>query len=352
MALVRSVPVGFRTLSVRARQAAILWGSIPIASAAHAAPLQYLSGAGEKAAPVVGLTWGVLGISVAVIVIVGLLLTGAIWHRPGRALAVGQRAALERDQGGLNWLWIGVGLSTLALLFTLVWTVKVLADIQAPPAKPAVTIEVTGRQWWWQVRYIAGDTDRSFVTANEIHIPAGVPVRLKLVGGDVIHSFWVPQLAGKMDAIPGLTNETWIQAAAPGTYLGQCTEYCGLQHARMGLRVIAQAPSDFRAWWAHELAAPAEPQSASAQAGARQFQSHCGGCHTVRGTDAAGALGPDLSHLMQRRTIASGMLPNDAPDLAHWVADPQGVKPGCLMPTPALSGDDLIHVTAYLRSLT
>lgn len=318
---------------------------------AQAAPLEYLSAAGAKAAPVVALTWGVLVVASAVIVIIALLLAGAIWHRPGRTLAVGERSALEEDKGGLNWLWIGVGLSTLVLLFTVVWTVKVLADIQSPPNAAGVTIEVTGHQWWWQVRYIAPDRPRDFVTANEIHIPAGQPVRIKLVGGDVIHSFWVPQLTGKMDTIPGLTNETWLQAAAPGTYLGQCTEYCGLQHAKMGLRVIAQTPADFRAWWARQLQAPAAPQG-EAQLGQVQFVAHCGGCHTVRGTEAGGALGPDLSHLMLRQTIASGTLPNDRPTLSHWIADPQRFKPGCLMPAPSLSGADLAHVTAYLRSLT
>jgi len=334
---------------VRVRNVALLLALPPAAS--QAAPLQYLSGAGAKAAPVVALTWGVLVVASAVIVIIALLLAGAICHRPGSALTVGERSALEEDKGGLNWLWIGVGLSTLVLLFTVVWTVKVLADIQSPPHAAGITIEVTGRQWWWQVRYIAGDRSQDFVTANEIHIPAGMPVRIRLVGGDVIHSFWVPQLTGKMDTIPGQTNETWLQAAAPGTYLGQCTEYCGLQHAKMGLRVIAQTPADFRAWWAHQLQAPAAPQG-PAQFGQVQFEAHCGGCHTVRGTEAGGALGPDLSHLMLRQTIASGTLPNDRPTLSQWVADPQRFKPGCLMPAPALSANELGQVTAYLRSLT
>jgi cytochrome c oxidase subunit 2 len=263
---------------------------------------------------------------------------------------VGDKAALLPHQGGLNWLWIGVGVSTLVLLFSIVWTVKVLAQIQAPPAKPAVTIEVTGKQWWWQVRYLSDEVSQQFTTANEIHIPTGVPVRLKLIGGDVIHSFWVPQLAGKMDAIPGQTNETWFEAAEPGTYRGQCTEYCGLQHARMGLVVVAEPDAVFRQWWAHQLAAPREPQG-SAMAGEMDFLSHCGGCHTIRGTEAAGALGPDLSHLMQRTTIASGVLPNNGPTLAHWIADPQSLKPGNLMPSPALSEYQLAHVHAYLKTL-
>jgi cytochrome c oxidase subunit 2 len=317
---------------------------------AWAVPLQYLTGAGEKAAPVVALTWGVLVISVIVMMVIAGLLAGAIWHRPGQNWTVGDRGPVLSHEGGLNWLWIGVGISALALLFSVVWTVKVLAQIERPPAQPALTIEVTAKQWWWQVRYLSGDVSRRFTTANEIHIPAGVPVRLKLIGGDVIHSFWVPQLAGKMDAIPGQTNETWLQAAASGTYYGQCTEYCGVQHSKMALLVVAQSPADFRKWWAHQLAPPPAPQG-HALAGQGDFISHCGACHAVRGTQAAGALGPDLSHLMERSTLASGVLPNDGPTLAHWIADPQSLKPGSLMPVPALSEYQLANVHAYLKTL-
>ncbi len=309
-------------------------------TASHAVPLQYLSGAGEKAAPVVALTWGVLIVSIAVIVIIASLLAVSVWRRHPRA----PHAKLEKDDGGQNWLWIGVGLSTLTLLVTVVWTVKVLADIQGPPATPAVTIEITGRQWWWQVHYISADPARDFATANEIHIPAGRPVRLKLIGGDVIHSFWVPQLAGKMDAIPGQINETWIQAAAPGVFAGQCTEYCGVQHAKMLLRVIAQSPQDFAAWQAHQLAAPATADG--------DFVNQCGGCHAVRGTAAHGSLGPDLSHLMQRATLASGVLPNDAQTLTRWIADPQALKPGNRMPAVALTPDQRARIVTWLRGLT
>lgn len=334
---------------MRAISAALLSAAF-LSSPAQATPLQYLTGAGEKAIPVVALTWGLLLISIAVVAIVGLLLAGAIWRRPGQAWTPGARTALQSHEGGLNWLWFGVGLSTLVLLFSIVWTVKVLAGIQAPAQKPAVTIEITGRQWWWQVRYLADDSARSFVTANEIHIPVGAPVRLKLIGGDVIHSFWVPQLAGKMDAIPGQTNETWIEASAPGVYRGQCTEYCGLQHAHMGFLVVAQPMTEFGRWWDHQLGAPATPHD-RALAGQGDFQMHCANCHAVRGTEAAGALGPDLSHLMQRATIAAGQLPNNGPVLAHWISDPQSTKPGSLMPVPSLMETELADIHAYLKTL-
>jgi cytochrome c oxidase subunit 2 len=294
---------------------------------------------------VVALTWGVLIISLAVIVLITGLLAGALLRRPGLRMERGERGPVLNDEGGLNWIWIGASLSALAMLLTIIWTVKVLAAIEAPASKPAVTIEITGRQWWWQARYLADDPARDFLTANEIHIPAGQPVRLKLIGGDVIHSFWVPQLAGKMDAIPGQVNETWIEASKPGVYLGQCTEYCGQQHAHMALRVIADTPAGFQAWRTHQLAAP------EAVSGGREFEEQCGRCHTVRGTGATGSMGPDLSHLMQRQTIASGLLPNDAADLDRWIADPQGLKPGTLMPAVKLTDGQRARIDAYLVAL-
>lgn len=302
-------------------------------------PLHYLGGVGAQSASVVPLTWGVLVISVAVIVIISVLLAWAIWRRRP-ALA---QDALLPEGGGLNWLWIGVGLSTLALLITVGWTVKVLADIQSVPAT-ALSIEITGKQWWWQARY--QQNGEGFVTANEIHIPVGMPVRLTLVGGDVIHSFWVPQLAGKMDAIPGQINQTWLQAMKPGTFTGQCTEYCGVQHAMMLLRVIAQPQADFQRWWTGQLAAPKGGE------GAALFVQNCGNCHAVRGTQANGTLGPDLSHLMQRKTLASGVLPNDAPTLRRWIADPQALKPGNRMPALKLSPAQFDAIHAYLTGLT
>lgn len=313
-------------------------------------PLQYLSGAGSKAAPVVALTWGVLLISIIVILVIGALLAGALWRRPREPWVQGQKSAILPHDGGLNWLWIGVGLSALVLLFSIAWTVRVLADIASAPAAPAATIEIIAHQWWWELRYLDAASRRQFTTANEIHIPVGHPVRLKLVSDDVIHSFWVPQLAGKMDAIPGQTNETWIEADRAGVYRGQCTEYCGVQHARMGIVLVAEPPDQFRKWWAHQLAAPRTPQGGALN-GQRQFQRHCGGCHAVRGTEAAGTLGPDLSHLMRRSTIAAGLLPNDRATLTHWIADPQSLKPGAFMPAPPLSADELAAVDAYLETL-
>jgi cytochrome c oxidase subunit 2 len=320
---------------------------IGLPSGVSAAPLQYLTGAGTKATPVVALTWAMLIVAVSVIVIISALVIAGYVRRPRLSLQPGEQSDVGSPQTGLNWIFIGVGISCVALLATVVWTVLVLADVETPGIRPAVTLEITGRQWFWEVRYLSPNPAQIFTTANEIHIPAGEPVRLKLIGGDVIHSFWVPQLAGKMDAIPGQTNETWFEAAAPGVYRGQCTEYCGVQHAHMGIMVIADAPAKFRKWWERQLLSPTQGPSD----GAQLFEAHCGGCHTVRGTDAAGTKGPDLSHFMTRSTIAAGFLPNNGPNLARWVSDPQSVKPGSLMPTPEISGADLKSVDAYLQTL-
>ncbi|HEY1710161.1 MAG TPA: cytochrome c oxidase subunit II [Rhizomicrobium sp.] len=312
-------------------------------------PLSYLISSGAKADHVLPLTWGVLAVSVAVVAIISILLIGAIWHRPGFALAA-TTLPVERPSSGLNWLWIGVSLSTLALLATIVWTVKVLADVAAPPSKPSFTIEITAHQWWWGVRYLSADTSQSFTTANEIHIPAGTPVQFRLVSSDVIHSFWIPALTGKTDVIPGQTNEMWFDAKAPGIYRGQCTEYCGLEHAKMQMLVVADTPADFAAWRAHQLQSPAPP-AGYAIAGQQSFGTYCGSCHTVRGTDAAGSLGPDLSHLMQRHTLAAGIIANTPQNLADWIADPQAVKPGNLMQRPEISTAELSRIRAYLQTL-
>jgi cytochrome c oxidase subunit II len=321
------------------------------APAAAETPLDYLHGAGDKAYPVVALTWGVLIISIAVVVIISLLLAGAIWRRPGIVAAPNQAVQIEPHGSALSWLWIGVGVSTLVLLFSIVWTVVVLARVTSPGAAPALTIEVTGHQWWWQVRYLSNDVSQQFDTANEIHIPTGVPIRFKLIGADVIHSFWVPALAGKTDTIPGQTNETWLEASNPGIYRGQCTEYCGVQHAKMGLLVIAQVPRDFYAWRAHQLQSPAQPTNGNLWAGQANFNVYCGSCHAVRGTDAGGSLGPDLSHLMQRQTIAAGVLSNTPDNLRKWIDDPQGIKPGNLMQKPEVSDAELNTIRAYLATL-
>jgi cytochrome c oxidase subunit 2 len=310
-----------------------------------AAPLSYLTSHGAKADATLPLTTGLAVISVAVILIVtALLLAGVIRRRAP------QTAVQIDDRDASAWLYIGVGASTFFLVVALVWTVRVLGAINAPAAAPAFTIEVTGQQWWWKAHYLDADPSREIVTANELHIPVGKPVRIQLVGADVIHSFWVPALGGKTDAIPGQLNNTWIEADHAGRFRGQCTEYCGEQHAHMGFDVVAESDADFEQWRSRQRE-PAAPAVDATKTGETAFVFRCGACHTVRGTEAGGTAGPDLTHLMSRASIAADSLPNDAGSLAAWLANPQAIKPGNHMPMLQLSGAELGAIDAYLVTL-
>jgi cytochrome c oxidase subunit 2 len=313
--------------------------------------MNYLTSFGTKADEVLPLTWGLIIISVAVVVIVCALLGRALFVSPAVRPDMAGRFPVERPQGGVGWIYVGVGVSTLVLFASAVWTMVTLAAVGQPPDKPAFTIEITGHQWWWQIRYLSDQPSQIFNTANEIHIPAGKPVAVKLKSADVIHSFWVPALTGKTDLIPGQTNVTWIEAKDPGIYRGQCTEYCGEQHAHMALSVVASTPEDFAAWRDAQLSDTTQAMSESAQQGQTDFIQKCGICHTVRGTPAGGIVGPDLSHLMERHTIAAGTLPNNTGNLAGWIADPQHIKPGSQMPQPEVTPAQLQHIVAYLHTL-
>lgn len=313
------------------------------------APLDYLFGAGPR--NVSTLTWGVLTISVIVVVIITGLLLFAIFARRNRpsSASSSERELVSRAGNPVAAIYAGLALSTLVLLGVTIWTMMTLADIAAPPSKPRITIEVTGHQWWWEVRYIGDDPSQTFTTANELHIPVGEPVAIRLRSTDVIHSFWVPALSGKTDLIPGQTNTTWLLADRAGTYRGQCTEYCGLQHAHMGFQVIASPKEKFEEWRKGQLRVASEESIASA--GQRVFMQKCAVCHTVRGTRAGGRVGPDLTHLMTRSAIAADTLPNRVGYLSGWIADPQHVKPGSKMPRLDIDGQDLAQVRNYLETL-
>jgi cytochrome c oxidase subunit 2 len=313
-------------------------------------PLNYMRSAGPAVDAVTQLGWGLLIISLLVTVIIAVLLVIAIFrHREKMTVDAQGRMPLGRGAGGLSWIYIGVGISTVVLFASAVWTLLTLSAVASPATKPALTLEVSAHQWWWEVKYLNDEPSQTFVTANEIHIPVGKPVRINVETSDVIHSFWVPQLAGKIDVIPGQHNSTWIQADKPGDYAGQCMEYCGTQHAHMAFHVIAQAPDDFAAWRTQQLA-PATTAGAL-QGGQLVFMQRCSVCHTVRGTMAGGNLGPDLTHLASRKTIAAGQLPNNTATLAAWITGAQTLKPGCSMPSIQLTAQDLNSVVAYLGSL-
>ncbi|MFI4966332.1 MAG: cytochrome c oxidase subunit II [Caulobacterales bacterium] len=317
-----------------------------------AAPLSYLTSAGPAAAPLTQLAWGLGGVSVAVTVIVAIALAWGIWRRRPEA-ASGDRGleAIGPAGPGLAWIYVGLALSVPVLAACTVWILVVLGQVMHPAQPPRLTLEVTAHQWWWEVRYLDPVAGRVFTTANEIHIPAGEPVRVVLSSSDVIHSFWVPKLAGKMDVIPGITNVTWIQAASPGRYRGQCAEFCGLQHAGMAFYVTADTPAAFNAWREGQLAPPTPPASTDVQQGSELFAARCASCHTVSGTPAGGLVGPELSHLAGRATLAAGLIPNDTDHLSAWIADPAAIKPGVLMPKVPLTNPQRAQVVAYLQSL-
>lgn len=215
-----------------------------------------------------------------------------------------------------------------------------------------VTIEVTGEQWWWQVRYWDVAAENIFITANEIHIPVGEPVTVQLKSTDVNHSFWVPNLTGKKDLIPGKVATIWLRADRAGLYRGQCAEFCGFQHAHMAFYVVADPPEQFNAWLAEQRGAAAQPATAQQQRGQQVFMhATCVMCHTIQGTLAGSNIGPDLTHVAGRRTIAAGTLENTRENLSSWITDPQTFKPGTRMPANKLAPEDLQALVEYLQSL-
>jgi cytochrome c oxidase subunit 2 len=216
----------------------------------------------------------------------------------------------------------------------------------------APAIIVRGQQWWWQLTYLDPDPAKTFQTANELHIPVGVDIRLRLEASDVIHSFWVPSLTGKQDLVPGRENAITLHAARPGVYRGQCAEFCGLQHSHMALFVVAEAPEDYSRWLEAQRRAASAAAGSDAAAGELLFmRKPCAACHTIRGTNASGSTGPDLTHVGSRSTIAAGLLENTRGSIAAWIADPQTVKPGNNMPLVPLTSEELRQMTAYMSQL-
>jgi len=335
---------------------AALWLPAAAALAQVDGPMGYLFTHGPAADPATRLNWGLMIISALVTVIIGaLVLYASLRRRPPLPPADNGWTPPQPDTGGASWIYIGTAISAVVLLGSTIWTILTLSAIAAPHREPSLTLEVTAHQWWWEVRYRGSRKPDVMTTANEIHIPVGEPVHFRLESDDVIHSFWVPKLGGKTDVIPGQTNFAWLQADRPGIYRGQCAEFCGPQHAHMALYVVAQERPAFDAWLEGQKAAAGAPQSPQAVSGHDVFMSRCSVCHTVRGDSAgagaAGRLGPDLTHLMSRSTIAAGRLPNNTGSLHGWVANAQAIKPGTRMPRMDLSPEDLHAVVSYLETL-
>ena len=301
--------------------------------------------AGIQAARVSHLWWVMFWICAAVWLAVAIATAIAIVR--GRR---GASMASERQLGVSVAVAAGVSVVALvALLFQSVVTGRALDTLRSPDA---LQIQVTGSQWWWDVQYENPNPSLRVTTANEIHIPVGRPVRVNLLSTDVIHSLWIPNLQGKIDLVPGRLNELWLQADRPGVYRGQCAEFCGLQHARMALVVVAEPPDDFERWlMANRASAPA-PVTPEQQRGKDIVErGPCAMCHNITGTLAGGRTAPDLTHVASRSTIAAGSAPNTRGYLAGWIADPQHLKPGNRMPAPGLTGDELQAVLAYLETL-
>jgi cytochrome c oxidase subunit 2 len=291
----------------------------------------------------------VLGVCAAIFLVVAGLLTFTI-VRFRRSKDDGHEPAQVYGSNRIEIAWTVI---PILIVFVLTMaTARVVVAIQNKHVPTdALQVTVIGHQWWWEIRY----PNLTIVTANELHVPVSTAASpaltfLKLESADVAHSFWVPQLSGKTDLIPNRTNSMWIDPRQEGTILGNCAEYCGTQHANMLLRVIVQSPEDFKKWVAAQKL-DASSDSLIEAARARFLSLSCVNCHTVSGTSASGTFGPDLSHLMSRGTLGSGVISNEPENLRAWVKDPQAIKPGNLMPNMQLDSRELNEVVTYLSSL-
>lgn len=305
-------------------------------------PPSALDPSGSEAHHLATVWWIMFALAVVVYLVVGgLIVVAAMRGRRRRAVD----APMKSDD---YFIWIGgLAAPVVILAFIAFLTVHTGAALRAP-AKNALRIDVVGRQWWWEVSY----PGTSVVTANEIHVPVGQPLEISLDSEDVAHSFWVPQLAGKQDLIPGQHNRISFTVDQAGVYRGQCAEYCGLSHARMGIRVIAESPGDFAIWLAHERQVTTVPSSELAARGQLVFTTNaCAGCHTVRGTEADGDRGPDLTDVGSRARLGAEALENTSSNLRRWIVDPSEFKPGVHMPPTTLSDDDVAAIVAYLERL-
>jgi cytochrome c oxidase subunit II len=313
-----------------------------------------LNSGGLQAGRIERLWWLMFAIILAVYVIV-LAWFGTAVYRSRTSAAVNDippqvNPAADRR----STLVVGAAITITVVLLFVILTASVLTGhaIANLNSKNPVTIDVIGHQWWWEVRYEATQADQTVITANEIHIPVGQPVVIKTSSVDVIHSFWAPNLHGKRDLIPGYQNALWIQADRAGTFRGQCAEFCGHQHAHMAFFVVAEPVEKFKSWLAQQVSTPPPPADPVVKQGQQVFLTHtCIMCHTIRGSGAGAKLGPDLTHLASRMTIAAGTLPNTRGNLAGWILDSQSIKPGNKMPPNPMKSDDLNALLTYLETL-
>jgi cytochrome c oxidase subunit II len=314
---------------------------------------QILASAGPQAEHIEALWWIMLVICTAVFVGVLVAVAWALARAPrGSPATPPDLSSLVRPERGAA-IVVAVAVGICAALLVFLTLASYITDRRlAGLGGPEVQIELTAHRWWWEVRYLDADPSRTFTTANEIHIPVGKPVLVTLKADDVIHSFWVPNLAGKKDLIPGRDATLTMQADVPGTYRGQCAEFCGVQHAKMALLVFADPPEQFEAWAATERKPALEPASEQESRGREIFvNGRCALCHAIQGTTASARKAPDLTHFASRETLGAGTVPNSIGHLAGWILDPHSIKPGVNMPANPLDPDELHALLAYLEGL-
>jgi cytochrome c oxidase subunit 2 len=327
-------------------------GAAITAHAAVSGSHSALEPAGPQAADLFSLTSLLTWVCVAVFVtVMAFLLMALVRRRPD--LPDREEIPVAARRRFTAFVTVGLGLTALVLFGFLIAALRTDRRMAAAEGGPdVVTIRITGKQWWWEIQYEDNEPSSVFTTANEIHIPVGRPIHLKLQTADVIHSLWIPSLQGKKDMIPGRENNLWLTVDRPGEYAGQCAEFCGLQHAHMSLLVVAEPNEQFEAWKNQQRASAASPPTDSARRGRDVFLgSTCVMCHAVQGTPAGSRAGPDLTHLASRRTLGAASLPNNRDNLTAWVLDPASVKPGTRMPSHKFSPDDLHALLDYLEAL-
>ena len=312
-----------------------------------------LAPAGPQAAALAQLWWLTLGVCVLVFVATMVALAYAVWRAPRVTEDTAPDVALigVSEPRPRRWVALGVTAATVLLLGLFVASLFTDRALARLPLADAVRITLTAHQFWWEARYDDAEPSRIFMTANELHVPVGRPVVLTLGAADVIHSFWVPQLHGKKDMIPGREATLAFRADRPGVYRGQCAEFCGYQHANMLLYVIADEPAEYERWAEAQRRSAAPPTSDEARRGMALVGSTCAMCHTIAGTRAQGRHAPDLTHVASRSRIGAGILPHNAGTRAAWIVNPQAIKPGVNMPPHGFSAEDLNAINAYLATL-
>ena len=310
--------------------------------------------AGTQAERIATLAWFIIAVSGLTYLLV--LAATAIAMRRARARRTSEELAdtsPETERRLARTVGIATGATTVILLIFVAATARTGRAIAWPiGSEQPLTVEVTGHQWWWQFRYRDTVPSNWLTTSNELHIPVGRPVRVILLSNDVIHSFWVPELHGKQDLIPGHRNTTWLRADRPGVWKARCAEFCGMQHAKMAFDVVAESPARFNQWYLSQLASAQTPSDSSAMHGQSVFmQRTCIMCHSISGTPAGSGVGPELTHIASRPSIAAGSLPNTRENLGRWILNPQLIKPGVRMPPNPLSPDDMNALLDYLETL-